>query len=78
VLDVVCLAKALDAVCLAKALDAVCLAKALDVVCLAKVLDVVCQRFNWVYNVHKSNVLLMLQTYCYVDLKVSNKYFEFL
>ena len=31
-----------------------------------------------VYNVEKSNVLLMLQTYCYVDLKVSNNYFEFL
>ena len=31
-----------------------------------------------VYNVEKSNVLMQLQTYCDVQLKVSNKYFEFL
>jgi len=31
-----------------------------------------------VYNVEKSNVLMLLQTYCDVELKVSNKYFEFL
>ena len=31
-----------------------------------------------VYNVEKSNVLMLLQTYSDVELKVSNKYFEFL
>jgi hypothetical protein len=31
-----------------------------------------------VYNIEKSNVLLMLQTYCYVDLKESINNFEFL
>ena len=39
--------------------------------------------FSWargivVYNVEKSNVLMLLQTYWDVELKVTNTYFEFL
>jgi len=30
------------------------------------------------YNVEKSNVLILLHTYCDVELKVSSKHFEFL